>query len=243
MQKETSAKAQKVKLALRAAFPMTIPVMVGYLFLGAAFGILLESKGYGFGWAALMSVIVYAGSMQFVAVDLLATGAGFLQVALMTLMVNIRHVFYGLSLLGKFQNFGAKKPYMIFSLSDETFSLLCSAEPPKNVDRSWFFFFIALLDQLYWIVGSVVGGLLGSSFSFNTQGIDFAMTALFVVIFVNQWRETKSHAPALAGLACSVVCLLLFGADNFILPALISMVVLLTVVRQRLDRPEEEATT
>lgn len=114
--------------------------MVGYLFLGAAFGILLESKGYGFGWAALMSVIVYAGSMQFVAVDLLATGAGFLQVALMTLMVNIRHVFYGLSLLGKFQNFGAKKPYMIFSLSDETFSLLCSAEPPKDVDRSWFFF-------------------------------------------------------------------------------------------------------
>ena len=243
MQTEQPAKMRQLKLALRAAFSRTIPVMVGYLFLGAAFGILLESKGYGFGWAALMSIFIYAGSMQFVAVDLLATGAGFLQVILMTLMVNIRHVFYGISMLGKFRNLGAKKPYMIFSLTDETFSLLCTAEPPKNVDRNWFFFFIALLNQLYWIVGSVVGGLLGSSFSFNTQGIDFAMTALFVVIFVNQWREAKSHVPALVGLVCSLVCLLLFGADNFILPALIGMVVLLSAFRGRLDRPEEGAPT
>lgn len=241
MQTEQPAKMRQLKLALRAAFPRTIPVMVGYLFLGAAFGILLESKGYGFGWAALMSIFIYAGSMQFVAVDLLATGAGFLQVILMTLMVNIRHVFYGISMLGKFRNLGAKKPYMIFSLTDETFSLLCTAEPPKNVDRNWFFFFIALLNQLYWIAGSVVGGLLGSSFSFNTQGIDFAMTALFVVIFVNQWHEAKSHVPALVGLVCSLVCLLLFGADNFILPALIGMVVLLSAFRGRLDRPEEGA--
>ncbi len=164
MQTGQPAKMRQLKLALRAAFPRTVPVMVGYLFLGAAFGILLESKGYGFGWAALMSIFIYAGSMQFVAVDLLATGAGFLQVILMTLMVNIRHVFYGISMLGKFRNLGAKKPYMIFSLTDETFSLLCTAEPPKNVDRNWFFFFIALFNQLYWIVGSVVGGLLGSSF-------------------------------------------------------------------------------
>lgn len=243
MQTEQPAKMRQLKLALRAAFPRTIPVMVGYLFLGAAFGILLESKGYGFGWAALMSIFIYAGSMQFVAVDLLATGAGFLQVILMTLMVNIRHVFYGISMLGKFRNLGAKKPYMIFSLTDETFSLLCTAEPPKNVNRNWFFFFIALLNQLYWIAGSVVGGLLGSSFSFNTQGIDFAMTALFVVIFVNQWREAKSHVPALVGLVCSLVCLLLFGADNFILPALIGMVVLLSAFRGRLDRPEEGVPT
>ena len=243
MQTGQPAKMRQLKLALRAAFPRTVPVMVGYLFLGAAFGILLESKGYGFGWAALMSIFIYAGSMQFVAVDLLATGAGFLQVILMTLMVNIRHVFYGISMLGKFRNLGAKKPYMIFSLTDETFSLLCTAEPPKNVDRNWFFFFIALFNQLYWIVGSVVGGLLGSSFSFNTQGIDFAMTALFVVIFVNQWREAKSHVPALVGLVCSLVCLLLFGADNFILPALIGMVVLPSVFRGRLDRPEEGAAT
>ena len=243
MQTGQPAKMRQLKLALRAAFPRTVPVMVGYLFLGAAFGILLESKWYGFGWAALMSIFIYAGSMQFVAVDLLATGAGFLQVILMTLMVNIRHVFYGISMLGKFRNLGAKKPYMIFSLTDETFSLLCTAEPPKNVDRNWFFFFIALFNQLYWIVGSVVGGLLGSSFSFNTQGIDFAMTALFVVIFVNQWREAKSHVPALVGLVCSLVCLLLFGADNFILPALIGMVVLLSVFRGRLDRPEEGAAT
>ncbi len=239
MQTLKPAKAQMLKRALRAAFPKTIPVMVGYLFLGAAFGILLESKGYGFGWAALMSLCVYAGSMQFVAVDLLATGAGFLQVALMTLMVNIRHVFYGLSMLGKFQNLGAKKPYMIFSLTDETFSLLCTAEPPQDVDRNWFFFFISFLDQLYWVAGSVVGGLLGSSFSFNTQGIDFAMTALFVVIFVNQWRETKNHLPALVGLACSVICLVVFKPANFILPAMIGMVALLTVFRKRLDRPEE----
>lgn len=239
MQTDQPVKGKKWRQALCAAFPQTVPVMVGYLFLGAAFGILLESKGYGFGWAALMSVFIYAGSMQFVTVDLLATAAGFLQVILMTLMVNIRHVFYGISMLGKFRNLGAKKPYLIFSLSDETFSLLCTAKPPEGVDRNWFFFFIALLDQLYWVVGSIAGGLLGASFSFNTQGIDFAMTALFVVIFVNQWREAKNHVPALVGLACSAVCLLLFGAQNFILPSLVSMVVLLTVFRKRLERKEE----
>ena len=229
--------------AFSFALKASVPVLLGYVTTGIAFGLLLQAAGFGAGWAFLMSLVCYAGSMQFVAINLLTGCAGIIEVIIMTLLINCRHMVYGFSMLDKFRIMGKRKPYMIFSLSDETFSLLCSAEPPKDVDRSWFFFFIALLDQLYWIVGSVVGGLLGSSFSFNTQGIDFAMTALFVVIFVNQWRETKSHAPALAGLACSVVCLLLFGADNFILPALISMVVLLTVVRKRLDRPEEEATT
>ena len=241
MQTGQPAKMRQLKLALRAAFPRTVPVMVGYLFLGAAFGILLESKGYGFGWAALMSIFIYAGSMQFVAVDLLATGAGFLQVILMTLMVNIRHVFYGISMLGKFRNLGAKKPYMIFSLTDETFSLLCTAEPPKNVDRNWFFFFIALFNQLYWIVGSVVGGLLGSSFSFNTQGIDFAMTALFVVIMVEQWMEKQNRPSVVSGLVCGLVCRLVFGADNFILPTMICVMVILLSCKKIFDKmiPED----
>ncbi|WP_353616524.1 AzlC family ABC transporter permease [Clostridium sp. D33t1_170424_F3] len=229
-----------LKAACRAALPCTVPVMVGYLFLGAAFGILLESKGYGFGWAALMSFLVYAGSMQFVAVSLLVPGVRLIQVAFMTLMVNIRHIFYGISMLEKFQDMGRKKPYMIFSLTDETFSLLCSAQPPEGVDRNWFLFFISLFNQAYWVIGSIAGGLLGAAFTFNTQGIDFAMTALFVVIFVNQWREAKSHIPALAGLVCSVVCLLFFGPSNFILPSMIGMTVFLIGFRKRLDCGEEE---
>ena len=242
MQTGQPAKMRQLKLALRAAFPRTVPVMVGYLFLGAAFGILLESKGYGFGWAALMSIFIYAGSMQFVAVDLLATGAGFLQVILMTLMVNIRHVFYGISMLGKFRNLGAKKPYMIFSLTDETFSLLCTAEPPKNVDRNWFFFFIALFNQLYWIVGSVVGGLLGSSFSFNTQGIDFAMTALFVVILVNQLKKADRYFPFIIGGVSAIFWLIFVEKQYFLVCALATTMIGLIAIfeREKLQMKEEE---
>lgn len=210
--------------------------MVGYLFLGVAFGVLLQKNGYGVFWAILMSAVIYAGSMQFLAINFLTPGVGVLSIIFMTLMVNIRHIFYGLSMLEHFRGTGKKKPYLIFSLTDETFSLLCSAEPPQGVDRGLFYFFISLLDQVYWVAGSALGGLAGALLSFNTKGIDFAMTALFVVIFVNQWRESKQHLPALCGLGLTALCLLVFGADNFLLPALLLILAALLLCRRRLER-------
>lgn len=221
--------------AMKAAFPHTVPVMMGYLFLGFAFGVLMQSKGFSFIWAVLMSLLIYAGSMQFVAINFLTGGTGIISIIMLTLMVNIRHVFYGLAMLTKFRDIGKKKPYLIFALTDETFSLLCSAEPPQNVNKNWFLFWIAFLDQIYWITGTALGGILGSILPFNTKGIDFAMTALFVVIFVEQWKSSKNHIPALTGLIGSALCLAIFGASNFILPAMILIVIIMTVCRGRLE--------
>ena len=229
---------QKIK-ALRAAFPQTIPVMTGYLFLGIAFGILLNSKGYHFGWSVLMSIFVYAGSMQFVAVNLLTSAFNPLNAFLITLMVNARHLFYGLSMLGKFKGTGNKKPYLIFALTDETYSILCSAEPPKDVERGWFMFFTALLNQIYWVTASAIGALLGSMFTFNTKGIDFVMTALFVVIFINQWKSQKNHTPAIVGLGVSVFCLLGFGSGNFIIPAMIFITMALILFKKPIEKEAE----
>lgn len=232
--------------AARAAVPHTIPVMTGYLFLGMAFGILLRQKGYGPGWAGLMSLAVYAGSLQFVGVELLCSGASWLQAAVMTAMVNARHLFYGLSLIGPLREIkGAKKRYMVFAMSDETYSLLCSVQPPEGVDRGWFLFFVALLDQAYWVAGSVAGGFLGEALPFDTTGIDFAMTALFVVIFLNQWKEAGSRglrgrAPALLGVGASAVCLMVFGSDGFLLPAMGSILVVLLASRKTLCRKTGE---
>lgn len=214
--------------ALKAAFPVTIPVMIGYLFIGVAFGMLMAGKGFSFVWSAVMSISVYAGSMQFVASNFLAGSANWASIALITVMVNMRHVFYGLSMLQRFQNMGRKKPYMVFSLTDETFSLLCSAKAPQGVDPNWFLFFISLLDQFYWVVGSVLGGLVGSLVPFSTKGIDFAMTAFFTAIFTEQWQSCKKHLPAATGVLISVLCLLLFGASNFTIPAMIAIVLILT---------------
>lgn len=221
------------KKALKAAFPVTIPVMTGYLFIGVAYGMLMTSRGYAPGWSILMSLFVYAGSMQFVAVNFFAGTVNWITIIFVTFMVNIRHVFYGLSMLTKFRDMGRKKPYMIFSLTDETFSLLCSANAPKGVSQNRFLFFIALLDQLYWVAGSVLGGIAGSLVPFNTKGIDFAMTALFVVIFVEQWQSCENHLPAVAGVASSLLCLIVFGASNFILPSMVVIVLILTASYRR----------
>lgn len=226
--------------ALKAAFPHTLPVMTGYLFLGIAFGILMTSKGYHFGWSTFMSIFVFAGSMQYVAINLLTTAFNPLSAFLMTLMVNARHLFYGLSLLGKFNEAGKKKPYLIFGLVDETFSILCSTEPPEGVDRGWFMFFITLLNHIYWVTASAIGGILGSLVTFNTKGIDFVMTALFVVIFINQWKSQKQHAPALIGVAASIASLLVFGPGNFIIPSMILIIVVLTLYRKPFEKGEEK---
>lgn len=222
--------------ALKLAFPHTIPVLTGYMFIGIAFGILLSSKGYHFGWAILMSAFIFAGSMQFVAINLLTGSFNLVIVVFMTLMVNARHLFYGLSMLDKFKDMEKKKPYMVFSLTDETFSLLCSAKAPEGVDKNRFYFFIAFLDHLYWITGSAIGGIIGSVFSFNTKGIDFVMTALFVVIFVDQWKSGKNHIPAMIGICGSILCLIIFGAGNFLLPSMIVILISLTVFRKPIER-------
>ncbi|MDF2473181.1 MAG: hypothetical protein K0R21_963 [Anaerocolumna sp.] len=221
--------------ALKAAFPHTIPVLTGYLVLGAAYGILLDSKGYSFVWAILTSLFIFAGSMQFVSISMLATGFHPVYTLAITLMVNARHLFYGISMLSKYKGTGILKPYLIFGLTDETFSVLIASEPPKGVDKNWFMFFITLLDQIYWITGSLLGSLLGSFITFNTKGMDFALTALFIVIFIDQWRATKNHLPVCIGVGSSMVCRLLFGSANFIIPSMITILLLVTVLQEKIE--------
>ena len=227
--------------AFKAALPYTLPVLMGYLFLGIAFGVLLSSKGYHVGWALLMSVTIYAGSMQFVAIELLVSSFNLVHVFFVTLLVQARHLFYGLSLLDKFKVSEVLKPYMIFSLTDETYSLLCSKEPPEGINKKWFMFFIALLDHSYWIIGGVIGNLAGTVFSFDPTGIDFAMTALFIVIFVEQWENSKQHTPALLGLGLTLISLLIFGSENFLIFALIGIFISLTLLQGRLKSKEGTA--
>lgn len=223
------------KAALMAALPHTIPVFTGYIVLGAAYGILMDSKGFSLLWILIASVFVYAGSMQFVSVALLAVGFDPLGAFLMTLAVNARHLFYGISMLDHYRGVGRMKPYLIFSLTDETFSLLCSAEIPEGVERKWFYFFVSLLDQMYWIIGSLLGGILGSMLSFNTKGIDFVLTALFVVILINQWQSAKNHLPAIIGIVSAILCRFFFGPSNFIIPSMIMILCLVTVLKNPME--------
>ncbi len=226
--------------ALRAAFPLTLPVLAGFLFLGMAYGILMNSKGYGPGWTALMSLFAFAGSAQYVAVTFLTSVFNPLHALLLTVMINARHLFYGLAMLDKFRSAGKFRPYLIFGLCDETFSILCASEPPAGVDRNWFMFFVTALDHAYWVLGSLAGALLGTLLPFDVRGLDFVLTALFVVIFIGQWQGQKRHEPAVIGVVCSVVCLALFGRERFILPALVLIVLLLLVLRKWLAEPWEE---
>lgn len=226
--------------AFRAALPYTIPVLTGYIFLGFAYGILMNSKGFGVGYTLLMSLIVYAGSGQYLAITLLTTAFNPLHALVMTLMVNARHIFYGISMLEKYKNMGRVKPYLIFGLTDETFSIVCSVNPPEGVNPRWFRFFITLLDHCYWVLGSVLGGVFGSFITFNTKGLDFVLTALFVVIFLGQWKTKQNRRPAIIGVLCSVICLLIFGQDNFIIPAMIVILTVLSIFRKdEIDEKEE----
>lgn len=225
---------------LRYAFIQTLPVLFGYLFMGIAFGILLEKAGYHFIWAFFISLTCYAGSMQFVLIDLLSGGFSLLKCAFMTLMINFRHVFYGLSLVERFQGMGRKLPYMIHSLTDETYSLHCLVKPQEGMDEKKLMLYVAVLDHGYWILGSVLGSIIGSLLTFDTTGIDFAMTALFVVIFVEQWRESKGHFPAVVGGGCALVSLLFFGPDRFLPPALIAAVAILLLARPHVSPKGEE---
>lgn len=222
--------------ALRAAFPNTIPVLAGYLFLGMAYGIYMNASGFSFVYPLLTSILIFGGSLEFLVVEMLLSPFAPLQVVIMALLVQARHLFYGFSMLERYQGMGWKKFYLIFGLSDETFSVNYSAKVPEGVDRGWFLFFVTLLDQSYWIVGSTLGGLLGSLLDFNTDGISFAMTALFVVIFIEQWLKEKIHASALIGVGVSVLCLVLFGADSFMIPTMVAVLTLLAVFQKPLKK-------
>lgn len=227
-------------MTLKYAFKRSLPVMAGYLVLGMGFGILLETKGYGLGWAFFMSLFIYAGSMQYVTIDLMAGGAAILSAALMTFMVNARHLFYGISMIERYRDTRPYKPYLIFGLTDETYSLVCSGDVPVGVNEKKYFFLLTLLNQCYWITGSVLGSLIGSLITFNTAGIEFSMTALFLVVFVDQWKSVKDHTSAVTGAGVSVICLLVFGADRFLIPAMIAITVILTVLRNKLDTQKTE---
>lgn len=222
--------------ALRAAFPATIPVMTGFLCLGVAYGVLMQTKGYGPLWSVLMSAIAFGGSMQFVAITLLTTAFDPLQAFLLSVMVNARHIFYGLSLLGKYKGLGKVRPFLIYVLCDETFSLVSTLEPPEGVERREFYFWISLLDYSYWIAGTALGGLVGNFITFDTTGLDFALTALFVVLFLEQWKKRANRPAGVLGIVCAAVALAAFGADNLVIPAMALILVLLLVLRPRLDR-------
>ena len=225
----------------RYAFARSLPVLAGYLVLGLGFGVLLAAKGYGLGWAVVMSTLIYAGSMQYLAVDLLAGGASLVAAALMTLTVNARHLFYGISMVERYRDVGPAKPYLVFALTDETYSLVCSGDPPAGVDRKGYFLLVSLLDHLYWIAGSALGALVGGVLPFDSTGIDFSMTALFLVVMTEQWRTSRDHRPALVGLGVSLACLWVFGASDFLIPAMVGITAVLTLLRGRLQETEVSA--
>lgn len=228
------------KKAFKAALPHTLPICIGFLFLGMSYGFLMRSKGFSFVYPMLMSFFIFAGSMEFVTVNLLLSAFHPLYAFFLTLMVNARHLFYGISMLEKYKNTGWKKFYLIYGMCDESFTINCTVTPPPDVDKGWFMFFVTLLNQIYWVSGATLGALLGYVIHFDTTGIEFVMTALFVVMFINQWEESREHRPALIGLGCSVACLLIFGADNFILPAMALIILCFMLDRKRIRKETEK---
>lgn len=230
-----------IRSAFRAAFPYTIPIFAGFWFLGITYGIYASSCGFTFWYPMLMGLTIYGGSLEFVAVSMLLMPYAPLQAFIMAVMIQARHLFYGISMLDKFKGLGWKKPYLIFGMCDETFSINYTADIPDGVDRGWFYLFVTLLNQIYWVSGAAIGGLLGDLIHFSTEGVDFVMTAMFVVIFLEQWRKQKNHMNAAAGAVASVACLLLFGPDNFLIPSMLCILAALTILRGTLEHQEQEA--
>ncbi|MBQ6503336.1 MAG: AzlC family ABC transporter permease [Flexilinea sp.] len=224
------------KSVVKQAFYKSLPVMAGYVVLGIGFGILLRSAGYGVLWAFAMSAFIYAGSMQYVGVGLISGGASILTTAFTTVMVNARHLFYSISMIDRYKNAGKYKPYLIFALTDETYSLLSDGHAPAEGDPNQYRFFVSLFDQCYWVTGSVLGSLLGAVLPFSTAGIEFSMTALFIASFTEQWLNTHDHVPALTGLVGTLLCLVVFGPERFLIPAMLLITLALTLLRKREER-------
>lgn len=229
-------KQQVIRTAFQAAFPLTVPILAGFLFLGLAYGIYMNVSGFSFWYPMLMSLTIFAGSVEFVVVGLLLGHFDPLNALLLTLMINARHLFYGLSMLDKYNVPGLKKLYLIFGMCDESFSINCTAEVPEGIDPGWFMFFITLLNHVYWVAGATLGGLFGALIQWNTKGLDFVMTALFVVIFLEQWMKEKTHYSSLLGLGISLLCLVLFGGAKFIIPSMLLILAALSLLQTQFKK-------
>ncbi|MDO5409799.1 MAG: AzlC family ABC transporter permease [Lachnospiraceae bacterium] len=227
------------KAALKAAFPYTLPICAGFLFLGTAYGIYMRVSGFPAVYPMIMSLTIFAGSMEFVTVNLLLGAFNPIGALFLTLMVNARHLFYGISMLEKYKNTGWKKWYLIFGMCDESFSINVSVDAPQGVDRGWFMFFVTLLNQLYWFAGATLGGLFGNLIQFNAEGLEFVMTALLVVIFLDQWMKETQHYSSLIGIGCTIFALFLFGSSNFLIPSMLFILAILTIFRNPIEKAGE----
>lgn len=224
---------RKYSHTIKQAFYKSIPVLAGYIVIGIGFGILMRNAGYGVLWVASMSLFIYAGSMQYVGVSLLSGSASIVTTAITTIMVNARHLFYSISMIDKYKDTGKYKPYMIFALTDETYSLLCDEKTPDETDPNLYRFFVSLFNHCYWIAGSIIGNLLGTVLPFSTAGIELSMTALFIASFTEQWLTAKDHIPAITGIICTLLCLVVFGKENFLIPSMLMITLVLTLLHKR----------
>lgn len=228
--------SKKIKAAFFAAFPNTIPILAGFLFLGIAYGIYMNQSGFKFYYPMFMSFIIFAGSVEFATVSWLLGSFDPVNIFFLTLMINARHLFYGLSMLEKYNIPGWKKLYLIYGMCDESFSINATVDVPKDIDKGLFMFFVTMLNQIYWVAGATIGGIFGSFISFDTKGIEFVMTALFVVIFLENWLKEKDHSASVIGLFISFICLMIFKGTNFIIPSMIIILSVLTLLRGRLQK-------
>ncbi len=233
-----NSEKNEIKLAFKTAFPNTVPILAGFVFLGTAYGIYMNSLGFPAAYPIFMSIMIFAGSMEFVAASLLLSAFNPIAALMMTLIVNARHLFYGISMLEKYKNLRIKKFYVIFGMCDESFSINCTAKIPENVDKGWFYFFVTLLNHIYWVLGATIGGICGTFINFDAKGLDFVMTALLTVIFIEQWLKEKTHKSSMLGVGLSFVCLLLFGKNNFVIPSMMCIIAALTFMKKA-ERDEE----
>ncbi len=230
------SKATIRRAAFKAAFPYTVPILAGFLFLGIAYGIYMNVSGFPVIYPMMMSMLIFAGSMEFVAASLMLTAFDPINALILTLMVNARHLFYGLSMLEKYKGTGAKKWYLIFGMCDESFSINLTADIPEGIDKGWFMFFVTLLNHCYWVTGATLGGLFGNLIHFDVEGLEFVMTALLVVIFLNQWMKETQHISSLVGIGCTVLCLILFGSSDFLIPSMILILAILLLFQKHIEK-------
>lgn len=221
--------------ALKAAFPYTIPIFAGFWFLGLAYGLLMNKSGFAFYWPMLMAMTIFSGSVEFVAVKMLLGSFHPLQSFLVALLICARHLFYGISMLDKFKGLGWKKFPLIYGMCDETFSINYTAKIPEGIDKGWFMLWVTVLDYSYWVTGATIGGLFGDFLTFNTRGLDFVMTAMFTTIFMEQWMKEHNHTASVIGILISVACLVVFGADSFVIPAMTVMLLVFFGIRSKLE--------
>lgn len=224
-----------ILLALKLAFPYTIPIMTGFCFLGLAYGIYMNILGFNFLYPTLMAALIFGGSLEFIAATMLLSPFAPVQTFIVAVMIQARHLFYGLAMLEKYKGLGWKRQYLIFGLCDETFAINYSARVPKEVDKGWFYFFVTLLNQFYWVISAAIGGLIGTVISFDTQGLDFVMTAMFVVIFLEQFLNEEKHITGAIGFLASIICLIVFGPHSFLIPTMIIIIFTLILFRMYIE--------